>query len=64
MSEFETELRMRVDEVDSQLRLLRQAEDDHAVEVLSGRLENLLRIAERHGIDLGRAVEAPAAGTA
>ncbi|GAA2846041.1 hypothetical protein GCM10010517_02620 [Streptosporangium fragile] len=63
MSEFEAELRMRVNEVDSQLRLMRQAHDDHAVEVLSGRLENLLRIADRHGIDVRHAADAPDGGT-
>ena len=39
---------------------MREAFDDHATEVLSGRLENLLRIADRHGIDVRYAAGAPA----
>lgn len=62
MSEFATELRARVADVDGELELMRQASDDHAVEVLSGRLENLLRIAERHGVDVRRAGGGPAGG--
>lgn len=63
MSEFAAELRARVDEVDAELRLMRQAFDHHAVEVLSGRLENLLRIADQHGIDVRYAADSPADGT-
>ncbi|GAA5770298.1 hypothetical protein [Streptosporangium roseum] len=63
MSEFAAELRARVDEVDAELRVMRQAFDHHAVEVLGGRLENLLRIADRHGIDVRYAGGGPAAGT-
>ncbi|MFJ2032561.1 hypothetical protein [Streptosporangium sp. NPDC087985] len=64
MSEFATELRARVDEVIVELRRMRQAFDDHAVEVLSGRLENLLRIAEQHGVDVRYTGDAPADGAA
>ncbi|GAA4220579.1 hypothetical protein FHR32_006575 [Streptosporangium album] len=67
MSEFAAELRARVDEVDAELRLMRQAFDEHSVEVLSGRLENLLRIAEQHGVDVRHAsdtVDAPTGGAA
>jgi hypothetical protein len=58
MSEFAAELRARVDDVDAELGLMREAFDDHAIEVLSGRLENLLRIADRHGIDVRYAADA------
>lgn len=64
MSEFAAELQARVDEVDAQLRLMRQSSDDHAVEALSGRLENLLRIAGQHGVDVRHAAGAPAEGAA
>jgi hypothetical protein len=60
MSEFAAELRARVDDVDAELGLMREAFDDRAIEVLSGRLENLLRIADLHGIDVRYAADAPA----
>lgn len=52
MSRFAAELKARVNEVVVELRREREAMDDHGVEVLTGRLENLLRIAEQHGIDV------------
>ncbi|GAT70774.1 hypothetical protein HS048_31005 [Planomonospora sp. ID91781] len=64
MSEFTAELLARIDEVDAELRLVRQAHDDHAVEVLSGRLDNLLRIAGQHGVEVRHGVGAPAGETA
>lgn len=60
MSEFAAELRARVDDVDAELGLMREAFDDHVIEVLSGRLESLLRIADLHGIDVRYAADAPA----
>ncbi|GAA3156270.1 hypothetical protein GCM10010466_53960 [Planomonospora alba] len=62
MNEFTAELLARIDETDAELRLVRQARDDHAAEALSGRLDNLLRIAARHGIEVRRGVGAPADG--
>lgn len=62
MSEFAAELRARIADVDGELELMRAAFDDHAVEVLSGRLENLLRIADGHGIDVRHADGGPAIG--
>ncbi|MFF5113835.1 hypothetical protein [Streptosporangium sp. NPDC000509] len=62
MSEFAAELRARIADVDGELELMRQAFDDHAIEVLSGRLENLLRIADQHGVDVRHAGGGPAAG--
>ncbi|MBG0832486.1 hypothetical protein HS041_32800 [Planomonospora sp. ID67723] len=62
MGEFTAELLARIDEVEAELRLMRQADDDHAVEVLSGRLENLLRIAARHGVEVPQAEGAPVGG--
>ncbi|MBG0815589.1 hypothetical protein [Planomonospora sp. ID82291] len=64
MSEFRAELLARIDEVDAQVRLAHETHDDHAVEALSGRLDNLLRIAGQHGIEVRRGVGAPADGTA
>ncbi|MGP3915433.1 hypothetical protein [Nonomuraea sp. 10N515B] len=52
MSEFAAELRARIDEVDAELLRARAAFDDHAVEVLTVRLENLLRIAGQHDVDV------------
>lgn len=49
MSEFATELRAQIDEVDAELL---HAHDDHSVDVLTGRLENLLRIAHQHDVDV------------
>ncbi|MFF5212511.1 hypothetical protein [Streptosporangium sp. NPDC000396] len=60
MSKFAEELRARVDEVVVELRRERAAMDDHGVEVLTRRLENLLRIAEQHGIDIQRPIEGTA----
>ncbi|MDP9844985.1 hypothetical protein [Streptosporangium lutulentum] len=60
MSEFAAELRARVDDVDAELGLLREAFGTRAVEVLSGRLENLLRLADRHGVDVRYAADTPA----
>ncbi len=52
LSEFAAELQARVDEVDAELMRAHAAFDDHAVEVLTGRLENLLRIADQHHVDV------------
>ncbi|MFI6600478.1 hypothetical protein ACIBHX_29900 [Nonomuraea sp. NPDC050536] len=52
MSEFAAELRVRIDEVEADLTRAHGALDDHAVQVLTGRLDNLLRIAREHGIDV------------
>lgn len=52
LSEFAAELRASIDEVDASLMRARGESDDHAVEVLTGRLENLLRIADQHQIDV------------
>ncbi|MDP9862433.1 MULTISPECIES: hypothetical protein [Streptosporangium] len=60
--EFAARLRARVDEVDAELRITRHAFDGQAVEILSGRLESLLRIADRHGIDVRYAGGGPADG--
>ncbi|MFC4060537.1 hypothetical protein ACFOWE_19715 [Planomonospora corallina] len=54
MSEFTAELLARVEETDAELRVAREAGDDHTAEVLSGRLDNLLRIAEQHGVEVRR----------
>ncbi|MGJ6966591.1 hypothetical protein ACSDR0_32240 [Streptosporangium sp. G11] len=62
MSEFAAELRARIADVDGELELMRQAFDDHAIEVLTGRLENLLRIADRHGVDVRYAGGGPGGG--
>ncbi|MET8052088.1 hypothetical protein ABZU75_31260 [Streptosporangium sp. NPDC005286] len=63
-SEFAAELRARIADVDGELELMRRASDDHAVEVLTGRLENLLRIAARHCVDVRPPGGGPVAGTA
>ncbi|GHH62035.1 hypothetical protein GCM10017673_00360 [Streptosporangium violaceochromogenes] len=60
MSEFATELQARVDEVGAELRRAREACDDHGVSVMLARLENLTRIADRHGVD----IRLPAEGAA
>ncbi|MER6177436.1 hypothetical protein [Streptosporangium sp. NPDC001681] len=63
-SEFAAELRARIADVDGELELMRRASDDYAVEVLTGRLENLLRIAARHGVDVRPPGGGPVAGAA
>jgi hypothetical protein len=62
MSEFAAELRARIADVDGELELMREAFDDHSIEVLTGRLENLLRIAELHGVDVRHAGGGPGGG--
>lgn len=52
MSEFATELRAQIDEVDAELLHAHGKADDHSVDVLTGRLENLLRIAHQHDVDV------------
>ncbi|MEQ4721816.1 hypothetical protein [Nonomuraea sp. B19D2] len=49
MTVFAEELRARIGEVETELH---QDSDDHTVSVLADRLENLLRIAGQHGIEV------------
>ncbi|SDH12062.1 hypothetical protein SAMN05421505_111199 [Sinosporangium album] len=62
MSEFAVELQARIQEAEEELARMRHAGDEHAVQVLSGRLENLLRIADQHGVDARGGGDASAGG--
>ncbi|WP_433359067.1 hypothetical protein [Streptosporangium sp. CA-115845] len=63
-SEFAAELRARMADVDGELELVRRASDDHAAEVLTGRLENPPRIVARYGVDVRPPGGGPVAGAA
>ncbi|MCT9930983.1 hypothetical protein N5079_12220 [Planotetraspora sp. A-T 1434] len=51
MDEFTAELRARVLEAREKLRQAHDDRDEYDIQVLSGRLDNLLRLASEHGID-------------
>ncbi|WP_283136586.1 hypothetical protein [Rhizohabitans arisaemae] len=52
MSEFAAELQAGIDETGARIRSARRIGDDYTADNLLGRLENLLRIAEQHGIEV------------
>jgi hypothetical protein len=54
MEEFTAELRTRLDEARQELRRAREDGDEYDVQVLSGRLDSLERLAAEHGIDAGQ----------
>jgi cell division ATPase FtsA len=60
---FEASLGRRAREADEALRRARAEGDEHAVVTHTGDLENLLRLARRHGIEVD-GVTAPGIGTA
>lgn len=51
MSEFETELRNKVDEADRILREARRAGHDYEIHLHGARIRDLLDMAAEHGID-------------
>lgn len=57
MHEFTAELRARLGEAREDLRRAREAGDEHGVQIASGRLDNLRRLAADHGISLEAAGE-------
>ncbi|WP_169947747.1 hypothetical protein [Microbispora sp. H11081] len=50
MQEFTSELRARLTEVREDLRRARESGDEHGIQIASGRLENLERLAADHDI--------------
>ncbi|WP_329311466.1 hypothetical protein [Streptomyces sp. NBC_01262] len=58
---FEASLGRRAREADEALRRAREEGDEHAVVTHTGDLENLLRLARRHGIEVD-GVAAPGVG--
>lgn len=52
MSEFAAELRARLNEVREEIRRAEAEGDDYRIEVHTGRLDNLMRLAAEHGIDV------------
>lgn len=50
MHEFTAELRARLAEAREELRRARESGDEHGVQIASGRLDNLSRLAADHGI--------------
>ncbi|MEU7690181.1 hypothetical protein OHB01_01975 [Microbispora hainanensis] len=57
MQEFTAELRARLAEAREDLRRARENGDEHGVQVASGRLDNLNRLAADHGISVETAGE-------
>ncbi|GAA0375353.1 hypothetical protein GCM10009530_27350 [Microbispora corallina] len=51
MEEFTAELRARLREARRELRRARENGDEYDVQVVSGRLDTLERLATEHGID-------------
>ncbi|GII95460.1 hypothetical protein [Sinosporangium siamense] len=62
MSEFAMELQASIREAEEEVTRMRLAGDEHAVEMMSGRLENLMRIAGRHGVEARGGGDASAEG--
>ena len=58
MQEFTAELRARLAEAHEELRRAQESGDEHGVQVASGRLDNLNRLAADHGITPDPAGEA------
>ncbi|GGO01676.1 hypothetical protein GCM10010116_03110 [Microbispora rosea subsp. aerata] len=58
MDEFTAELRARLTEAREELRRARENGDEHGVQIASGRLDNLNRLAADHGISPDAADEA------
>ncbi|MBP2703157.1 hypothetical protein JOL79_04995 [Microbispora sp. RL4-1S] len=53
MDEFTAELRARVSEARRELRRAREDGDEYDVQLYSGRLDGLERLAAEHGLDAG-----------
>ncbi|MEU7910165.1 hypothetical protein [Microbispora bryophytorum] len=51
MHEFTAELRARLAEAREELRRAGESGDEHGVQIASGRLDNLKRLAADHGIN-------------
>lgn len=52
MTEFHTSLHERAREALANLVRARDGEDDYSVDVLTGELESILRLADDHGVPL------------